>query len=98
MFRIGKLLDVSTEKVEANRDCLRAARSFLRLGQDDLACAAGVARGTLSALENGTGASHEATRRAVQQALEQRGIVFTNGGKPGFYFDPARVTIPTRVS
>ena len=86
---------MSTTKVRAGGDILRAARYYLKLDQDTLAAAAGVARPTISALERGANDTHESTRSAIQLALENRGIVFTNGGKPGFYFDAARVIIPS---
>ncbi len=85
---------MSTTKVRAGGDILRAARYYLKLDQDTLAAAAGVARPTISALERGAN-THESTRSLIQLALENRGIVFTNGGKPGFYFDEAKVIIPS---
>ena len=85
---------MSTSKVRAGGDILRAARHFLNLDQDTLAAAAGVARPTISALERGASDTHESTRSAIQTALENRGICFTNGGKPGFYFDRDKAIIP----
>jgi len=86
---------VSTEKVKADRQTLKAARVRLGLEQTQLAEAAGIAPATLSLFENGKRPAHESTREMIQQALEARGIVFTNGDKPGFYFDKEKAIIPT---
>jgi hypothetical protein len=50
---------------------------------------------TVSNFERGKTEAHDATRNAIQEALEARGIVFTNGDKPGFYFDKGKVIIPS---
>lgn len=84
----------STKKVQARRRALLAARVFLGVDQDVLAQEARIATRTLSQLETGSAAPRETTRAKVQTALELRGIVFTNGDKPGFYFDKANVTNP----
>ena len=63
--------------------------------QVDLARAAGVTNKTISNFETGKAAAHESTRNAIQEVLEARGIVFTNGDRPGFYFDKDKVIIPT---
>ena len=74
---------------------LKAARVRVGLDQAQLAKAAGLARETVSAFENGKVPPHDSTQEAIQAALEARGIVFTNGDKPGFYFDKDKVAIPT---
>lgn len=86
---------LSTEKVRADRSTLKGARVKLGLGQEQLAKAAGVSTTTITHFETGTTAPHESTRSAIQVALEARGIVFTNGDRPGFYFDKEKVIIPT---
>ena len=86
---------MSTEKVRASRHDLKAARVRLDLEQEQLAKAAGLNSRTISEIENGKTVPHESTRKAIQDALEARGIVFTNGDKPGFYFDKDKVIIPT---
>ena len=93
--RIGAILAVSTTKVRADGVLLKAARVYLGLDQNTLAAAAHVARPTLSSLERRASVSHEVTRAAIQSALERRGIVFTNGDKPGFYFDKAKADLPS---
>jgi DNA-binding XRE family transcriptional regulator len=86
---------VSTGKVQADRDTLKAARVRLRLTQEQMGKAADLATMTISTFENGKAAPHESTRQAIQAALEARGIVFTNGDKPGFYFDKDKAIIPS---
>ena len=86
---------VSIGKVQADRSLLKAARVKLGLEQEQLAKAAGLHLNTISNFEKGKAAPHDSTRLAIQEALEARGIVFTNGDKPGFYFDKDKVIIPT---
>lgn len=86
---------MSSEKVRADRSLLKAARVKLGLNQEQMARAAGVSSRTISSFETGTAAPHESTRAAIQEALESRGIVFTNGGLPGFHFDASKARIPT---
>ena len=85
---------MSTKKVQADRDTLKAARVRVGMDQTQLAQAAGLTRQTVSNFEIAKTAPHETTRHAIQEVLEARGIVFTNGDKPGFYFDKDKVIIP----
>ncbi len=85
----------STEKVRASSAQIAGAREFLRLTQVQLAKAAAVDPATVSTFETGTRSTHESTRDKLQLALEARGIVFTNGDRPGFYLDKEKVVIPT---
>ena len=64
---------------------LRAARSMLRIEQEQLAQAAGVAVGTIKRIEatNGTIPARLETVQKLQRALEQAGAIFTNGEEPG---------------
>lgn len=82
------------EKVKGARDMLRGARVVLRMTQDDMAKATGLTHTTIVNFESGKTHS-EATRAAIQAALEARGIVFTNGDRPGFYLDRDKAIIPT---
>lgn len=77
------------------RQDLKAARVRLGLEQGQLAKAAGLNARTISEIENGKTVPYESTRNAIQEALEARGIVFTNGDKPGFYFDKDKAIIPS---
>ena len=88
-------LAVSIGKVKADRTILKAARVKLGLEQMDLAKATGLTNKTISNFETGKAIAHESTRNSIQEVLEARGIVFTNGDKPGFYFDKDKVIIPT---
>ena len=86
---------MSSTKVIANRANLKGARVTLGLEQSQLAEAAGLSKNAISNFERGKTKPHEATREAIQSALEARGIVFTNGDRPGFYFDKEKAVIPT---
>lgn len=86
---------VSSQKVRANRANLKAARVSLGMEQAQLAQAAGLSRQAIVQFESGKTSPHESTWIAIQSALEARGIVFTNGDKPGFYFDKDKVVVPT---
>ncbi len=86
---------MSSEKVRADRPILKGARVTLGLDQGQLARAAGLHVHTISNFETGKAPPQESTRSAIQAALEARGIVFTNGDKPGFYVDKEKVIIPT---
>jgi transcriptional regulator with XRE-family HTH domain len=85
---------VSREKVQADRLTLKSARIRLEMDQADLAREAGLSQATVSDFEIGKTKPHEATRAAIQTALEARGIVFTNGDKPGFYLDKGKAALP----
>ncbi len=92
-FTIEKSL--STEKVRSDRETLKGARVRLGMNQEQLAKAAGLSRGAIAEFESGKTAPHQSTLDAIQGALEARGLVFTNGDRPGFYFDKDKVIIPT---
>lgn len=72
-----------------------AARSMLRMTQTQLAEAAGITEVALSKFENGHTQPHQSTLDALRSALEDRGIIFINGGKPGVQFDRSNAKIPT---
>ena len=86
---------MSSHKVQVSRQTLKAARVQLEMDQAQLAQAAGLSRNTIIEFESGKTVPHESTKNAIQSALEARGIVFTNGDRPGFYFDKEKVVIPT---
>lgn len=81
------------EKVIASREILIGARATLKMTQEELASASGLTTKTVTNFENGKTYS-EPTREAIQTALERRGVVFTNGDRPGFYLDRTKVIIP----
>ena len=72
---------------------IRQARALLRMSQEQLAKAAGIARPTLSEIENGKTVPHDSTAEAIRAALERRGIVFTDGERPTCYFDETKAEI-----
>jgi transcriptional regulator with XRE-family HTH domain len=65
---------------------IRGARAMLRLGQSELAEAAGISVETVKRLEGQDGpllTGRAATINAIEIALIKAGIEFTNGGEPG---------------
>ena len=92
---LGRIEQLSSEKIKANRSTLKAARVQLGMDQAQLAGAAGLSRQAVVQFEKNQTVPHESTWVAIQNALEARGIVFTNGDKPGFYFDKDKAIVPT---
>jgi DNA-binding XRE family transcriptional regulator len=80
--------------VRADSSLLKAARVKLGLKQEEIARAAGLSEHAVMNLEKGHTEPRDGTWEKYQRALEARGIVFTNGDKPGFYFDKSKVIIP----
>jgi len=72
---------------------IRAARAMLRWEQAKLAETSGVSLPTLKRLEGQQGplAAHGRTIAALQRALEDAGIEFTNGGAPGVRLRPLSI-------
>ena len=62
---------------------LAAARSLLGWSQEQLAAAADVTQFTIMSWETERHIPRQATIARVQQAIEDRGVEFTNGGQPG---------------
>lgn len=64
---------------------LRAARALLRWTAEDLAKRAGVSVVTIRRAEpvDGMLTMMPANAAAIRRALEEAGVVFTNGGEPG---------------
>lgn len=86
---------MSSGKFRASRADLKAARVRLGMSQEQLAKASGLSREGIVEFERAKTVAHDSTWDAIQTALEMRGIVFTNGDKPGFYFDKDKAIIPT---
>ena len=61
---------------------LRMARAAVRWGVRELAQNAGVTANTVTRIENGSDAK-QSTMDALQRALEEAGVEFTNGDQPG---------------
>ncbi|HWA92059.1 MAG TPA: helix-turn-helix transcriptional regulator [Rhizomicrobium sp.] len=61
----------------------RAARGLIDMSQTQLAEAAGVSSRTVLDFEAGKRQPIKATLAAMQRALEEAGVEFTNGGQAG---------------
>jgi transcriptional regulator with XRE-family HTH domain len=68
----------------------RAARALLDWTQPDLARAAGLGISTVIDYERERRQVSEASASAIKFALEQQGIKFTNGNRPGVRLHKAR--------
>ena len=77
-------------------DQLFAARGLLnRMTQRELAEAAGVSERAIAGFEAGETVPHNSTLQKIREALERRGIEFSNGGNPGVKLIRDKATIPT---
>jgi predicted transcriptional regulator len=61
----------------------RAARGLLDWTQNKLCEAAQVSGPTVRDFENGKVTPRRASLAAIQRALEEAGVIFTNGDEPG---------------
>lgn len=75
---------------------VEGARGMLGLTIEDLAKAAGVGEATLRNFVSHRRVPHDSTLQKIQEALERRGIEFTNGDNPGVRLVRDKATIPTR--
>lgn len=73
----------------------KAARGILNMTQGELARAAGVDENTVQFFESGRTVPREETLRKIQEALERRGIEFSNGDAPGVKLRPEKAIIPS---
>lgn len=71
----------------------RAARGLLDITQEQLAAAAGVDVETIRRFERGDQRPYQSTLAKIRDALERRGIEFTNGGSPGVKLRPENCII-----
>lgn len=69
---------------------VEGARGMLKMSRAELAEAAGVTEQTIWLFENNKTTPKEETLFRLQTALEQRGIIFTNGDRPGVTLDKSR--------
>ncbi len=67
---------------------VRAARGFLAWSQRDLAKTARVGLSTVADFERGLRTPIENNLAAIERALEEAGIEFTNGDTPGVRLRP----------
>ena len=70
---------------------VKGARGMLSMSREDLAVAAGVSPLTIFKFEQEKVEPKEETLMRIQAALEERGIVFTNGNTPGVKYDESRI-------
>lgn len=70
---------------------VKGARGMLGWSQQDLAAASGIAVQTIANFEAERHTPREETLMRIQAALEERGIVFSNGNSPTVKLDPSRV-------
>jgi len=75
-----------------------AARGLLNWSQDQLALAADVTAQTVKNWENEHHLPRQATMDRVREAIEARGVEFTNGGQPGVRFKAKPGTAAERES
>jgi DNA-binding XRE family transcriptional regulator len=61
----------------------RAARGLVAMDQATLAAASSVSRNVIIDFEKGRRVPNRNNLAAIQRALEEAGVEFTNGGKPG---------------
>ena len=73
---------------------VEGARGMLKMSQADLARASGVSESTIRFFEGGRTVPKDETLLLIQTALEQRGIVFVNGGTPGVILDRSKAVTP----
>jgi DNA-binding XRE family transcriptional regulator len=73
---------------------ISAARDLLKMTQDDLAAAAGVSKDTIWNIENHRTVPRKGSLEKIREALERRGIEFTNGNSPGVKLRPEKAIIP----
>jgi DNA-binding XRE family transcriptional regulator len=73
---------------------IAAARDLLGMSQRTLASIVRVSVASLSAIENGHAQPRRQTATLISEALEARGIVFTNGDRPSVTLDRSKAVIP----
>lgn len=86
---------MSQEKSQITGRQIRAARGLLLMSLEDLAAAVEISVQSLSRIETGQAIPRRRTLDAIRTALEQRGIVFSNGDRPCVCFDSTRAMIPS---
>lgn len=85
---------MSQDKILSKKQIL-GARGLLEMSQAELAVAAGLSIQALNAIEQGKSIPRVSTSDKIRDALERRGIEFTNGGEPGVKLRPSKAIIPT---
>ena len=83
-----------SSKFQVSGKQITAARDLLGMKQVELAAAAGVTEATVVNLEKGHHTPRESTLDLIREALERRGIEFTNGDNPGVRLVKDKAIIP----
>jgi DNA-binding XRE family transcriptional regulator len=76
---------------------IKAARTLLKWSQSDLAGHVGLSPTTVGAFETGRLHPSVLNVSAIQRALEEAGVEFTNGGQPSVRMKSARTASPMTV-
>jgi transcriptional regulator with XRE-family HTH domain len=87
--------EMSTEKARIFGRQLKAARGLLTLSQSELAESVGLTRPHLAKIEAGKVLPHSGTATKLREAIEARGVEFTNGDNPGVRLKGAKEVVPT---
>src|SRR5262245_38382009 len=95
LHQAGKLTTENTaSKIRIVGEHIAAARKLLKITQAELAAVAEVSEATIKKFEIGLHTPRPSTLKAIRQAMEYRGIEFTNGDSPGVRYNPAKASIP----
>ena len=68
------------------------------MSQSDLADAVGLSQPHLAKIELGKVTPHESTIAKLREAVEQRGVEFTNGNHPGVRLKDTKAVVPIQQS
>jgi transcriptional regulator with XRE-family HTH domain len=71
-----------------------AALELIGMTQEQLAAATGLSKHTITNFIRGNHTPQDSTIAAIRTALENRGIIFTNGDTPGVKLDRTKAIIP----
>lgn len=85
---------MSSTKENISGRQIAAARELLGITQGQLAEAAGLHRQVLARIEAAKVVPRTATLAKIRDALERRGITFSNGDKPCVCLDYSKAVIP----
>ena len=86
---------MSSIKKTLTRKHVKAARGLLEVSQEDLARWTGISIRTIQNFETGIHKPKPETVSAITQALEERGIVWTNGDTPSVTLDLSKAKVCT---
>lgn len=84
-----------SSKIYPTTRLVSAALELLGMTQEQLAAATGLSKHTVTNFIRGNHKPANNTIVVIRGALENRGIVFTNGDTPGVKLDLSKANIPT---